>query len=187
MIKIINRVLITLTTYILFLLFINNLYNNIYVEAKEVNSLIYFKEYFSNNDIIGLLKIKDTNINVISINGDNEYAKTFLHNSIRKELSTLQIAFLPGKCTPHTQLTPLGLIQDVLLNIFNIPNFCLNKPQLKKDSIKFFKQDFPTLSTDEVYDLINILYPFQESKVTPDKSAVSLLFIYFTLLTFWEN
>ena len=129
--------------------------------SSDNTEMTYDANYYSlaNAQSELLIGIKDTNINVISINGDNEYAKTFLHNSIRKELSTLQIAFLPGKCTPHTQLTPLGLIQDVLLNIFNITNFCLNKPQLKKDSIKFFKQDFPTLSTDEVYDLINILYP----------------------------
>jgi len=83
MIKIINRILITLTTYILFLLFLNNLYNNIYVEAKEVNDLIYFKEYFSNNDIVGLLKIKGTNINTLLVKGkDNKY---YLNHSIYKE------------------------------------------------------------------------------------------------------
>ena len=83
MIKIINRILITLTTYILFLLFLNNLYNNIYVEAKEVNDLIYFKEYFSNNDIVGSLKIKGTNINTLLVKGkDNKY---YLNHSIYKE------------------------------------------------------------------------------------------------------
>ena len=31
--------------------------------------------------------------------------------------------------------------------------------QLKKNSIKFFKQDFPTLSNAEILDLLNFLYP----------------------------
>lgn len=80
MIKIINRILIIFTTYILFLLFLNNLYNNIYVEAKEVNDLMYFKTYFSNNDIIGSLKIKGTNINTLLVRGkDNKY---YLNHSI---------------------------------------------------------------------------------------------------------
>jgi len=83
MIKIINRVLITITIYILFTLFLNHLYNNIYVEAKEINDLIYFKEYFSNNNIIGSLKIKDTNINTLLVKGkDNQY---YLNHSIYKE------------------------------------------------------------------------------------------------------
>ena len=64
-------------------MFLNHLYNNIYVEAKEVNDLIYFKEYFSNNDIIGSLKIKDTNINTLLVKGiDNKY---YLNHSIYKE------------------------------------------------------------------------------------------------------
>lgn len=83
MIKIINRILITITIYILFTLFLNNLYNDIYVEAKEVNDLIYFKEYFSNNDIIGSLKIQGTNINTLLVKGiDNKY---YLNHSIYKE------------------------------------------------------------------------------------------------------
>ena len=64
-----------------------------------------------------------------------------------------------GKCNPHTQLTPLGYMQSVLLNLFNITNFCSDKKLLKKESIKFFKQDFENLSTKEIYDLLNILYP----------------------------
>ena len=83
MIKIINRILITITIYISFTLFLNNLYNNIYVEVKEVNDLIYFKEFFSNNDIIGSLKIKGTNINTLLVKGiDNKY---YLNHSIYKE------------------------------------------------------------------------------------------------------
>ena len=83
MIKTINGVLITFTVYILFTLFLNNLYNNIYVEAKEINDLIYFKEYFSNNDIIGSIKIRGTNINTLLVKGkDNKY---YLNHSIYKK------------------------------------------------------------------------------------------------------
>lgn len=83
MIKIINRILIILTTYILFTLFLNIIYSSIYVEAKKINDLIYFKEYFSNNDIIGSLKIKGTNINTLLVKEkDNKY---YLNHSIYKE------------------------------------------------------------------------------------------------------
>ena len=83
MIKTINRILITFTIYILFTLFLNIIYSSIYVEAKEVYDLIYFKEYFSNNDIIGSLKIKDTNINTLLVKGkDNKY---YLNHSIYKK------------------------------------------------------------------------------------------------------
>jgi len=83
MIKRINTILIALTIYILFTLFLNVLYNNIYVKANEINDLIYFKEYFSNNDIIGSLKIKGTNITTLLVKGkDNKY---YLNHSIYKK------------------------------------------------------------------------------------------------------
>ena len=83
MIKRINTILIILTIYISFTLSLDIIYKNVYVEAKEVNDLIYFKEYFSNNDIIGSLKIKGTNINTLLVKGkDNKY---YLNHSIYKE------------------------------------------------------------------------------------------------------
>jgi len=103
--------------------------------------------------------IKAENIKIISINGNNELGKNYVFKALMKETSIANYAWLMGTCTPHTQLTPIGFIQNVLLNIFNIPNFCSNKNRLKRESIKFFKQDFKDLTTDEIYNLLNILYP----------------------------
>ncbi len=106
-----------------------------------------------------MASIKAQNIKVISVNGDNEFGKNFIFKNLMRETANAGFAWLMGKCTPHTQLTPLGFIQNVLLNLFNVTNFCSNKKQLKRESIKFFKQDFDNLSTKEIYDLLNILYP----------------------------
>ena len=51
------------------------------------------------------------------------------------------------------------VIQDILLNLFGLPNFCLNNLQFKKDASKFFKIEFPELDNDEIFDFINFLYP----------------------------
>lgn len=52
-------------------------------KTKEVSELLYFKEYFSNNDIVGTLKIRGTNINTLLVKGgDNKY---YLNHSIYKE------------------------------------------------------------------------------------------------------
>lgn len=99
------------------------------------------------------------NIKVVSVNGDNEPGKSYVFKNLMKETSANGIAWMMAKCTPHTQLSPLGYIQGVLLNLFNVTNFCSSKKQLKRESIKFFKQDFDNLSTNEIYDLLNILYP----------------------------
>lgn len=78
------------------------------------------------------------------------------------DLKHKNFSWLYGKCTPITQLTPGGLIQDILLNIFNLPNFCLNNLQFKKDASKYFKNEFSELNNNEIFDLINFLYPHQE-------------------------
>ena len=106
-----------------------------------------------------LNSIKAENIKVISINGNNELGKHYVFNNLVKDTSAAGIAWMVGKCTPHTQLTPLGYFQNVLLNIFNVANFCIDLKQLKKESIKFFKQDFSILSSSEIQDLVNIIYP----------------------------
>lgn len=92
MIKKITTILIILTTYISFTICLDILYKNIYVEAKTTSDLMYFKTYFSNNDIIGSLKIKGTNINTLLVKGvDNKY---YLNHSIYKEKDKLGSIFV---------------------------------------------------------------------------------------------
>ena len=126
-------------------------------EENSSNSKNYFnldsaKERLNN-------AIKTQEINVISINGENEYAKNLLINTIKKNIEASGMTCLYTKCTPHIQLTPAGYFQNILLNLFNVPNYCSNSSQLKKESMKFIKQDFEDLSTEEIYNLVNILYP----------------------------
>lgn len=106
-----------------------------------------------------ITSIQAQNIKVVSVNGNNELGKDVIFKKVINKASSLGVACLVGKCNPHTQLTPLGFFQNVLLNLFNVTNFCSNKAQLKRESIKFFKQDFDNLSVKEIYDLLNILYP----------------------------
>lgn len=82
MIKRINLILTIVIIYISFIICLDILYKNIYVEAKTMSDLMYFKTYFSNNDIIGSINIKGTNINTLLVKGkDNKY---YLNHSIYK-------------------------------------------------------------------------------------------------------
>ena len=99
---------------------------------------------------------------IFSLSGEKGIGKTVVLKAIMQELSNKNFSWMYGKCTPITQLTPGGLIQDILLNLFNLPNFCLNNLQFKKDASKFFKNEFPNLSNSEVFDIINFLYPHKD-------------------------
>lgn len=98
---------------------------------------------------------------VIAVTGESGVGKNLVIQFAASELNNSPVVWLTGKCSPYTKLTPCGYIQDVLLTLFNLNNFCIDLNSLKKESIKFFKQNFPNLSNNEVNDFINFLYPEQ--------------------------
>ena len=103
--------------------------------------------------------IKDSEKKIITVSGPSGCGKNLVIRHTINNLKNAKLIWLYGSCTQNTQLSPFGYFQDVLLSFFNINNFCPDTLQLKKNSIKFFKQDFPTLSTSEITDLLNFLYP----------------------------
>ena len=108
--------------------------------------------------------IKNADTSIITICGESGSGKNLILRSAINELKNAKIIWLLGTCSQTTQLSPFGYFQDLLLNFFNINNFCPDTLQLKKNSIHFFKQDFPTLSNNEILDLLNLLYPEQMDK-----------------------
>lgn len=103
--------------------------------------------------------IKDDKVKVISISGESGIGKNLILRFAANDLKNYKFIWLLGKATQITQLTPMGFIQDVLLTFFNINNYCVDTLLLKRNAMKFFKQDFPTLSNNEIFDLLNFLYP----------------------------
>lgn len=103
--------------------------------------------------------IKDDNVKVISISGESGIGKNLILRFAASDLKNYKFIWLLGKCTQTTQLTPMGFIQDVLLTFFNVNNYCVDTLLLKRNAMKFFKQDFPSLSNNEILDLLNFLYP----------------------------
>lgn len=103
--------------------------------------------------------IKDPDFKIISICGESGCGKNLVLRSAISELQSAKLIWLMGSCTQITQLSPFGFFQDLLLTFFNINNFCPDTLQLKKNSLKFFKQDFPLLNNNEILDLLNFLYP----------------------------
>lgn len=103
--------------------------------------------------------IKQGGISVITLSGESGTGKNLILRYVINELKNSSVVWLTGNCTQVTQLSPFGYFQDLLLTFFNINNFCPDTLQLKKNSIKFFKQDFPNLTNAEINNLLNLLYP----------------------------
>ena len=103
--------------------------------------------------------LKNSETSIITISGDSGTGKSLILRTAISELKNANILWLNGHCTYLTQLSPFGYFQDILLSFFNINNFCSDTMHLKKNSISFFKQDFPALSHTEILNLLNLLYP----------------------------
>ncbi|MCQ2740368.1 MAG: hypothetical protein MJ237_09135 [bacterium] len=108
--------------------------------------------------------LKSPEIKVITVSGESGIGKSLVLQSVMNDIDSKSIVWLHGTCTQITQLSPLGYFQDMLLGFFNVNNFCPDTLQLKKHSIKFFKQDFPSLNNGEILDLLNLLYPENTDK-----------------------
>lgn len=144
-----------------------------FVSADEIKKPVadnLHPEYYSSMNSQQKVKakllegIKDPDKKIITVCGESGCGKNLVLRYTINELKNAKLIWLMGTCSQISQLSPFGYFQDLLLTFFNINNFCPDTLQLKKNSIKFFKQDFPTLSSQEILDLLNFLYPENQDK-----------------------
>lgn len=103
--------------------------------------------------------ILSTDKKIISLSGPKGTGKSLVLSHVINDLKDKNYVWFFGNCTPITQLTPAGLLQDIILNLFNLPNFCISNTKFRKDASKYFQNEFPYLAPQEVNDLLNFLYP----------------------------
>lgn len=143
-----------------------------------------FTQQSAKNVLINL--ILNTPVKLISINGESGLGKNVVLKTAIDELKNNHIAWLIGKASFSTQHSPFGLIQDILLTFFNIPNFSVDTNKLKKDSFPFFKKEFQELSSENISELLNFLYPektayFEQIYENKTKTFDMLLTIFKTI------
>ncbi len=124
---------------------------------------------------------------IISLSAPQGAGKSIVLKSAIQELKDDQFVWLLGECSAITQLSPCGLIQDILLTFFNISNFCSDGLKLKKESQKFFQSEFPTLTNEEIFNLLNLLYPtstdyFENILQNKEKTFVLLKKVFKTII-----
>ncbi len=97
---------------------------------------------------------------IISLNAPKGMGKDFVLDSVIDKLGGTTFTVLKGTCSPLSQLTPGGLIQEILISLLGLPNFCINNQQFQKDAFKYFKGEFSEFANDEIVMLVNFLYPY---------------------------
>lgn len=124
---------------------------------------------------------------ILSLSGAKGSGKSVVLKTVIHELKDSEIVWLMGECSAITQISPCGLIQDILLTFFNVMNFCTDNLKLKKDSQKFFQNEFPSLSNEEIFNLLNLLYPtntdyFENLLINKDKTFAFLHKVFKTII-----
>ncbi len=140
-----------------------NAFNNNKQEADNSKSdtRIEFKpKLYSRTQAIDILQegLHSRDKKIFSITGEKGIGKTSILKSVIKTLGKDRYEWCIGKCTPLTQLTPGGVVQDMLLNLFKLPNYYVNNDELKKDAAQFFANEFRFLNPTEINEFLNFLY-----------------------------
>ncbi len=132
-------------------------------EDIQIDTLEYRPNLISQKNAITVLVqgLLSDDKKIFSISGEKGIGKSYVLKEAISKLQEHNFIWLFGKCTPLTQLTPGGVIQDMVLNLYNLPNFFINTPDFKKDATKFFQNEFPDMNSHEVQTFINFLYSSQ--------------------------
>lgn len=124
---------------------------------------------------------------IISLSGQQGVGKSVVLKSVMHELKEHEVTILFGECSAITQLSPCGLIQNLLLTFFNVANYCADSLKLKKESQRFFQSEFPGLTNEEIFNLLNLLYPtnqdyFENILKNKEKTFILLKKVFKTII-----
>ncbi len=131
---------------------------------SEDSPLEFAPKFFTRKQALDILTdgLLSRDKKIFSIAGEKGIGKSSLLKEVKKNLEKQNFQWCIGKCTPLTQLTPGGVIQDMLLNVFKLPDYCINNEDLQKNALQFFGNEFKFLKQDEISDFINFLYNFKD-------------------------
>ncbi len=126
---------------------------------KEMN-LEFSPKLYTRAQAVDILQegLRSRDRKIFSITGEKGIGKSSILKNAIKALGKDRYEWCIGTCTPLTQLTPGGVVQDMLLNLFKLPNYYVNNEELQKDAVQFFNNEFRFLNPTEISDFLNFLY-----------------------------
>ncbi len=140
-------------------------YKMVFLEQKPV-----FSQSESRRDDVALEMVLDaindtaSEIRAISINAPRGCGKTHLLEALYKRLEGEPHIVLKGHCCALTQVTPMGLIQDVCLSLFDL-SFAPSKYEKRVQELKnaLGKNLSGHIAQEKIDTLVNIVYPLKEA------------------------
>jgi len=133
-------------------------------QFERPNNLKFTPTLLSSVQALNILteSLQNKDKKIFSITGEKGLGKTTLLRQVKLRLKDVNYEWCIGNCSPLTQLTPGGVVKNMLLDLFKFPAFYPNEAELKKDAMSFFTGEFRFLNTTEISVLLNFLYNFND-------------------------
>ena len=114
--------------------------------------------------IVDAINDSSSEIKAISLNAPRGCGKTHLLDALYKRLEGYSQIVLKGHCCALTQVTPMGLIQDICLSLFDL-SFAPSRYEKRVQELKdVLGQNLSGhVSQEKIDTLINIAYPLKEA------------------------
>ena len=103
--------------------------------------------------------ITKTGKKIIGLSGEEGLGKSTILKYLYADLGKMGYSWLHGECSANSQISPFGIFQEMLLSIFNLPNFSTLTTDFQKEVKHLLANNLPTFSPVEIADLFNFLYP----------------------------
>lgn len=129
-------------------------------KVKEKLNLEYKPELYSLKSALDLLanELSSSDKKIFSLSAGKGCGKTTILRAVIKKLESKNYQWCIGNCTPLSQITPGGVIHDMLLNLFRLPAYCVKNDDLEHNAVQFFSSEFKFLQPYEIADLYNFIY-----------------------------
>ena len=124
----------------------------------EKIEIVYYSQIQAMQKIVNTAKNSKEKF-IIAVNGDEGSGKSIVLQYVMKELQENNIVSVFGECSPYTQISNFGFLQDAFLRLFSLPAFIVNPEVFVKNNKKVFENIFNLLNGEEINQFINFLYP----------------------------
>lgn len=143
-----------------------NSYKMVFLEQKPVfsqNELM--SEEAALELIVDTINDEQSEIDAISLNAPRGAGKTHLINLLRSRFEDSDKILLLGQCTPLTQISPIGLFQDIFLTLFNL-SFAPSKYEKRIKELRSILAKGLTstaeANSEQIDTVVNLIYPLKE-------------------------
>lgn len=124
----------------------------------EIN---YYSQIQAMQKIVTTAKSSKTRF-IIAMNGEEGSGKSIVLQYVMKELQQDNAITLFAECSPLSQISNFGFLQNAFLRLLSLPTFITNPELFIKNNKKVFENIFTHLNSDEVSEFMNFLYPFKQ-------------------------